>query len=102
MKSAATQFWTTKRSQWTSQHQSHLQQQATKHAAANDMQERLLHAGRDFDLKLFEEVVGACGRGRDSVYGREKMARFWECLLRDGAAQPEKTDDLVQELLGFN
>ena len=101
MKATAAQFWSTQRAQWTSQHQSHLLQQSARLSASNDLQERLLHAGRDFDLKLFEEVVGACGRGRDSVYGRERMARFWECLLRDGTGQAEKADDLLQDLLGM-
>lgn len=100
MKAAAAEFWSAKHAEWASQHQSHLQQQATRLAASNDLQERLLNANRDFDLRLFEEVISACGRGRDSTFAKERMSRFWECLLRDDGSVQSKTDDLLQDLLG--
>lgn len=58
-------------------------EQAVKLSQETQLQESIKACGSVFDLELFEKVVDKCGKGRNSVYGRERMARFWEVLDRD-------------------
>lgn len=100
MRAESTQFWATQRATWQSSKVNHLAEQEARLQAANALQQRLLAAGPSFDLKLFEEAVGALSRGRDSVYGRERMARFWEILADPTtSASVSQTDDVLLNLL---
>lgn len=73
----------------------------------SQLQESLKASGSVFDKQLFEKLVEKCGKGRNTPFGREKMARFWQVLDRTFPKDTEnqinsKDDDdkLLVSLLG--
>lgn len=92
------------------EYQAGLEQMYTEQSARlsneSQLQESLKVSGSVFDKDLFEKVVERCGKGRNTVYGKEKMSRFWEVLDRkypkDAKSPHNKQDDdkLLASLLG--
>ena len=87
------------------------QEQSVRLAQESQLQESLKASGAVFNRELFEKVVEKCGKGRNSAYAKEKMARFWEVLERshpvkssptkDGSPDLDK-DKLLASLLGIS
>lgn len=78
------------------------QEQAARLAQESQLQESLKASGAVFNRELFEKVVEKCGKGKNSVYAREKMARFWEVLERshpESTSKTENTPDLDKDKL---
>lgn len=78
------------------------QEQAARLAQESQLQESLKASGAVFNRELFEKVVEKCGKGKNSVYAREKMARFWEVLERshpESTFKTENTPDLDKDKL---
>lgn len=111
MKAKAKETWKELEQEYktTTLHQLHLEQSA-RLAQESQLQESLKASGAIFNRQLFEKVVEKCGKGRGTVYAKEKMARFWEVLDRtypesesDGASEDKPdSDKLLASLLGIN
>ena len=110
MKAKAKETWKELEQEYktTTLHQLHLEQSA-RLAQESQLQESLKASGAIFNRQLFEKVVEKCGKGRGTVYAKEKMARFWEVLDRtypeesdgDSKDKPD-SDKLLASLLGLN
>ena len=87
------------------------QEQSARLVQESQLQESLKASGTIFNRELFEKVVEKCGKGKESAYAKEKMARFWEVLDRShpASSSPDNNsktdldkDKLLASLLGIN
>ena len=106
MRESAKETWKELRQEYQTGLEQMYTEQSARLSNESQLQESLKVSGSVFDKDLFEKVVERCGKGRNSVYGKEKMSRFWEVLDRkypkDAKSPRNKQDDdkLLASLLG--
>lgn len=82
MRVKAADTWTELQAEHTQRLQRREAEQDKKMAEDADIVSTLKDGSPVFDRSLFDRTVERCGRGRDSVYARDKMQRFWQTLDR--------------------
>ena len=100
LKAAAAQIWMELRRDRDDQMAELLARQTVRLAAEDALARKLKNSP---SLDCFEDVAEACGKGRNSAYAKNKMARFWAVFDRQHpssgkATSPESEDNRAQVL----
>jgi len=83
LRTAAKNTWATLEAEHRRRLEAIHSEQAHRLAVEQEWSRAASAGGAVLDRVLFEKIVEKCGKGRDSAYGKDKMARFWQVFDQD-------------------
>lgn len=107
LRAAAKATWSTLETEHDRRLEAIHTEQARRLASEQEWSRAASAAGPVLDRGLFEKLVERCGKGRDSAYARDKMARFWQAFDQDvravagSAAASSAQDEIINMLKGL-